>query len=211
MSPSRDTLGLVTFGRSGYISRPGYNSGIRLSEINNVYSPYSWTYSDYATVDRTLIGGISGFNSVKNNISSILPDHGTPMRSAIYKSIEEIKSRGRVGSVKAIILLSDGDYNWYGDPLARGTASTNGATTFGDLTTSYKTFTGLGSGQFSNQNMSVYATNNSIKDLFDCILQQYFFWREEYARKAGKCYRREVTTRHLLQIFLMFIPRLPVI
>ena len=85
------------------------------------------------------------------------------MRSAINKSIYEIKSHGRVGSVKAIILLSDGDYNWYGDPLARGTGSTNGPTTFGDLTTSYKTFTGLGSGQFSNQNMSVYATNNNIK------------------------------------------------
>ncbi len=163
MSPSRDTLGLVTFGRSGYISRPGYNSGISTSEIDNVYSPYSWTYSDYATVDRTLIGGISGFNSVKNNISSILPDHGTPMRLAINKSVGEIKSHGRAGSVKAIILLSDGDYNWYGDPLARGTASTNDATTFGDLTTSYKTFSGLGTGQFSNQNMSVFAANNNIK------------------------------------------------
>ena len=65
MSPSRDTLGLVTFGRSGYISRPGYNSGISTSEINNVYLPYSWTYTDYATVDRTLIGGISGFQFCK--------------------------------------------------------------------------------------------------------------------------------------------------
>ena len=163
MSTLRDTVGLVTFGRSGYIDRPGYNSGIAVSEINNVYSPYSRTYGDYATVDRTLIGGISGFNSVKNNLSSILPDHGTPMRYAVYKSVNEIKSRGRAGSIKAIILLSDGDYNWYGDPLARGTASTNSATSFGDLTTSYKTFTGLGSGQFSNQNMSVFAGNNSIR------------------------------------------------
>src|SRR4030065_2942421 len=56
LSASRDYLGLVTFGRNGYISRPGVNSGIPTSEINNVYSPYSWTYSDYATVDRTLIG-----------------------------------------------------------------------------------------------------------------------------------------------------------
>ena len=28
MNSSRDTLGLVTFGRNGYISRPGVNSGI---------------------------------------------------------------------------------------------------------------------------------------------------------------------------------------
>jgi len=88
------------------------------------------------------------------------------MRSAIYKSVNEIKTRGRANTIKAIILLSDGDYNWYGDPLARGTgysSSTYGATSYGDLSTSYMTFTGLGSGQFSNQNMSEYAKNNGIK------------------------------------------------
>ena len=133
-----------------------------MSEIDNVYSAPK-TYSDYATVDRTLIGGVAGFNAVKTSLNGIVPDHGTPMRSAIYKSVNEIKSRGRSGSNKSIILLSDGDYNWYGDPLARGTGSTNSETSYTDLTTSYRTFTGLGSGRFSNQNMSIYAKNNNIK------------------------------------------------
>ena len=35
MNVSRDYLGLVTFGRNGYISRPGINSGISTSEIDN--------------------------------------------------------------------------------------------------------------------------------------------------------------------------------
>jgi hypothetical protein len=66
--------------------------------------------------------------------------------------------------VKAIILLSDGDYNWYGDPLARGTGySGYDATSYGDLTSAYYIFSGLGSGQFSNQNMSLYAKANNIK------------------------------------------------
>jgi hypothetical protein len=160
LSISRDYVGLVTFGRNGYISRPGVNSGIAVSEINNVYTPSSKTYSDYATVDNQLT---NGFAVVKNSLNGILPDHGTPMRSAIYKSVNEIKTRGRTNTIKAIILLSDGDYNWYGDPLARGTGNSNSETSYTDLTTSYRTFSGLGSGQFSNQNMSVYAKNNGIR------------------------------------------------
>ncbi len=115
LSASRDYVGLVTFGRNGYISRPGVNSGIAVSEINNVYTPSFKTYSDYATVDNPVS---NAFTVVKNSLNGILPDHGTPMRSAIYKSVNEINSRGRTNTVKAIILLSDGDYNWYGDPLA---------------------------------------------------------------------------------------------
>ncbi len=145
LSASRDYVGLVTFGRNGYISRPGVNSGIAVSEINNVYTPSLKTYSDYATVDNQLT---NAFTVVKNSLNGILPDHGTPMRSAIYKSVNEIKSRGRTNTVKAIILLSDGDYNWYGDPLARGTGNSNSETSYTDLTTSYKTFPGLGLASF---------------------------------------------------------------
>ncbi|HUW85855.1 MAG TPA: hypothetical protein VMV55_03155 [Methanoregula sp.] len=65
-------------------------------------------------------------------------------------------------------MLSDGDYNWYGDPLARGTgyadSSGHRADDYGDLTYNYMTFSGLtGTGQFSEQNMSVYAKNSGIK------------------------------------------------
>jgi hypothetical protein len=162
LSPSRDYAGLVTFGRNGYISRPGVNSGIAVAEINNAYT-YPKTYSDYATVDKSLS---NGFTALKNALDGIVPDHGTPMRAAVYQSVNEIKAHGRTNTVKAIILLSDGDYNWYGDPLARGTgysSSSSAATDYGDLTTDYMKFSGLGSGQTSNQNMSLYAKNNNIK------------------------------------------------
>ncbi|MDD1698034.1 MAG: VWA domain-containing protein, partial [Methanoregula sp.] len=156
MSPSRDYVGLVTFGRKGYISRPGVNSGIGLSEINNAYL-YPTTYTEYATVDRTLSNGFAG---VRTALDNIVPDHGTPMRSAVYNSVNEIRTRGRSNTLKAVILLSDGDYNWYGDPLARGSGNTNSETSFGDLTTSYYRFGGLTG---SEQNMSVYARNNNIR------------------------------------------------
>ncbi len=73
------------------------------------------------TVDKTLNN--NGFAAVKTALNNIVPDHGTPMRSAIYKSVNEIKARGRNSTaIQAIILLSDGDYNWYGDPLHEGQA-----------------------------------------------------------------------------------------
>ena len=46
------------------------------------------------------------------------------MREAIRLSIEKLNETNRPKAIKAIVLLSDGDYNYYGDPLARGTART---------------------------------------------------------------------------------------
>jgi hypothetical protein len=160
MNVSRDYLGLVTFGWSGAISSPGINVGLQ-GQRNNIYST-PVTYSDWATLDRNLS---NGFPAVKTSLDKIVPDGYTSMRLAIYKSVKELSSsRGRPGSVKAIILLSDGDYNYYGDPLARGTGSTNSAswyyTSYGnkDLNPDYYQFSDV-----SNQNMSVYAKNNGIK------------------------------------------------
>jgi hypothetical protein len=107
---------------------------------------------------------------VKTELDNIVPDSGTPMRAGLYKSIKELGGSGSpipdLNAIKAIILLSDGDYNYYGDPLARGAAYSSSEadpSNFGDLTKNYLRFTGLGSGAMSNQNMSFYATNNSIR------------------------------------------------
>jgi Mg-chelatase subunit ChlD len=159
MTASWDAVGLVTFGRNGYIERPGINSGISTSEINNAYT-YPITYSDYATVDKSLT---TKFVTVKTACDDIVPDHGTPMRSALYKSVKEIKANGRAGTVKVIVLLSDGDYNWYGNPLASGSADAHTTTGYSDLDSDYQSFSDLsGSGKSSEQNMSVYAKNNNI-------------------------------------------------
>ncbi len=156
---AQDAVGLVSFGRNGYIQRPGYNSGIRLTEINNVYQ-YPTTYTDYATLDHHLG---TDMQAVKQDLDLMVPDHGTPMRRALKVAIDELIANARQETVAAVVLLSDGDYNWYGDPLARGTGNQLSPTSYGDLTSSYSTFTGLGSGPFSNQNMSQYAKSNGIR------------------------------------------------
>ncbi|MDI6718140.1 MAG: hypothetical protein QMD46_00805 [Methanomicrobiales archaeon] len=118
-------------------------------------------YDDYAVVEQHLSSSTSTINT---SINGMVPSGGTPLRFGVYKAINEIIANGRDSSstVRAIIVLSDGDYNYYGDPLARGTGSTNSVTSYGDLTRNYYRFTGLGSGQSSNQNMSNYARNNNI-------------------------------------------------
>jgi len=158
LSPIRDRTGLVTFGRNGFIKRPGYNSGIDTSQINNVYV-YPRTYSAYATYDKPIS---FDFNATKTELDLIVPDHGTPMREAVRLSIEKLIEVNRPKAVKAVVLLSDGDYNWYGDPLARNSnrGTISDPTDYSDLTSYWYNYTYLNS---TNQNMSAYAKNNGIK------------------------------------------------
>jgi len=114
----RDKVGLVTFGYSGTINTAGQHSFSRPQDyINNIYFTPQ-TYSDYATIDNGLDSTLS---NVSTKLDYIVPDSGTPMRYGLYKAIKELNSSSREDAIKAVILLSDGDYNWYGDPLARGT------------------------------------------------------------------------------------------
>ncbi|MDD1652614.1 MAG: VWA domain-containing protein, partial [Methanomicrobiales archaeon] len=156
---SSNAVGLVSFGRNGYISRPGYNSGISLSEIDNTYQ-YPTTYSDYATLDRPLG---TDLDAVKLDLERMVPDYATPMRRGLKVAIEEMMANHRQETVQAIVLLSDGDYNYYGDPLARGAGSWTSPTLYSSPQLSYYPFSGLGTGPQSNQNMSQYAHSHGIR------------------------------------------------
>ncbi|MDD4255656.1 MAG: Ig-like domain-containing protein [Methanofollis sp.] len=156
MSSDRDRVAVVSFGRNGSISRPGSNSRISTSYINNNYvCPV--TYSDYATVDSDLSSDAA---AVDTTLDSLVPDHGTPMRHGLYKSVSELVSDGRDDAVKAIVLLSDGDYNWYGDPLARGYQGSSTPTYYNDLDSRYYYYSGL---SHAEQNMATYALDHDIK------------------------------------------------
>ncbi|HSA38786.1 MAG TPA: hypothetical protein P5013_07875 [Methanoregula sp.] len=167
---TNDQIGVVSFGQKGTATAYTYMTGLgpgidSVTSDDNSYRtlhyPASPTnYAEYATLDLPL-----NFDKslVKAKVNSMVPYSGTPMRSAIYKSINEINLHKGLNTVKGIVLLSDGDYNWYGDPLARGSAGSSTPSDYSDLTTSYYSYSGLGSGKFSEQNMSVYAKNNGIR------------------------------------------------
>lgn len=134
-------------------------------------------YDDYATRDLPLS---MERGDIAKAISGLVPSPGTPMRYALYRAITDLKNNGNSGSQKAIVILSDGDYNWYGDPLARGSAcdyfwSYDGTYGTGwhqetrwpcpdvgkDLTAqSYYSFPDLSR---EEQNLSYYAAKNNIR------------------------------------------------
>ena len=160
---SRDRLGLVSFGGKGTPDASGSsNCGIDDDSIDDAtyaiinYPGNGRTYAENATLDLTLQA-----NSVKINqeIPRLVPGGYTSMRFALKIAIDQMKSNNRVNAVKAIVLLSDGDYNWYGDPLARGSAGPNDPSSYSDLDARYLKFSGITNPQ---QNMSAYAKANNI-------------------------------------------------
>ncbi|WP_214083789.1 VWA domain-containing protein [Methanoculleus sp.] len=156
-SENYDRAATVSFGRDGYISRPGANSGISTYEIDNDYS-YPRTYDDHATLD---IGLTYDFPAVKDALDGVVPDHGTPLRHGLKVSIGHLVAGANDGSVRAVVLLTDGDYNWYGDPLARGSGSTyTSPENYGTLTQNYYRYADLPS---QWQNLSAYAADNDIR------------------------------------------------
>jgi len=179
-STGKDRTGLVSFGHSGTVNIASYS--------NPPFGPgkdwkYNWwwkvpdtsddaayiashypgnhrTYSGYATVDTVPSLDWDKYN-VTSAINQLAPWGGTPMRYGLYKSIKEFDSYYRSDAVKAIILITDGDYNLYGDPLARGigyTIDDKPVTDYNEETTSFTILSGI-----SNQNLSVESKEKGVK------------------------------------------------
>ena len=173
MSEGRDRIGLTTFGKKdtadiwkyGYFYWAGldYKSYSITKEdivyITNNYPNNGTYYMDYATLDLSLT---TDHSTIGSEIDNIVPMDATPMRKGIYLAIKELVDKPNANSdaVRAVIVLSDGDYNYYGDPLARGSGSTYyGASSYDTLTKNYYYFSGIPSSQ---QNMAEYAKANNI-------------------------------------------------
>uniref|UniRef100_UPI002628635D VWA domain-containing protein n=1 Tax=uncultured Methanofollis sp. TaxID=262500 RepID=UPI002628635D len=164
-------------------------------------------------------------NAVNSEIDKLPADGATNMRKAFYLGIKELKKNGRPEAVKAVILMSDGEWNYDGTPLAEGTGWKDGYEFSGNELepANYQYYDGLGGtlqekgqwwldrplwdrpirnaydpnkkptveevkemypyyrdieekdiywraecsfctdGQFTNQNMSIYANNNQVR------------------------------------------------
>ncbi|WP_332450457.1 VWA domain-containing protein [Methanoculleus sp.] len=153
-SENHDRAGVVSFGRKGTISTPGEKSGLTNYKNNDYACPK--TYDNYATLDAGLTYNLQ---TVKDALDGIVPDHGTPLRQGLKVAIDHLDTNAYDGSVRAVVLLSDGDYNWYGDPLARGSSSTASPDDYGDLTQGYYKFSDL---MDAEQNLSFYAKSKGV-------------------------------------------------
>jgi hypothetical protein len=133
--------------------------------------------TSYCKVDTVDYGLSDQFTNVIAKINT-LPSSTcsyTGTRKALKTAIGEFPPYDPASkSVRAIILLTDGEFNWYADPLARGFATSVydfGGTTRSDRHTFFSDLpapsgsssaTG-GANQWTNQNMSEYAMSKNIR------------------------------------------------
>ena len=125
------------------------------------------TFGTDATVDYTLS---NNFVAVNNSIKNMNYVMYTATRKGLKLAIDNFPAYITGDkTVRAIVLMTDGEYNYYGDPLARGTGIHSYAwtTTYSDR---HYYFSGLGgtsgvsgADQFTNQNMSIYAKSKNIR------------------------------------------------
>ena len=99
------------------------------------------SFHDTSSIDRSLTPYSS---TVESTINGYKAEGNTAMRSAIYNSAYLIKWNGRADATRAIVLLTDGEWNNDGNPLGG-----SGASSLGD---------GVGTGSVID-----YTKNNNIK------------------------------------------------
>src|SRR5208283_1086554 len=77
-------------------------------------------YNVDTTINSPLTTNAAAINAA---ITSLSPTSATGTRDGLYQSIALLNNNPNSNpkAVRAVILLTDGDYNWLGDPLGRGT------------------------------------------------------------------------------------------
>jgi len=120
------------------------------------------SFASTTTKDQSLT---NSFSTVKTKINNLHADGATQMRQALYQAISDLDQNGRSEAVKAVILLTDGDWNYDGSPLAVGngfpssdTILGNNIATWSGVATDFSTYyyySGIGGGVSHNQNVNV--------------------------------------------------------
>jgi len=120
MNPLRDRIGVVSYA--------GYTSG---------------------TETRTDIALTNDYSQVNSTIDSLAASGATETRDALRQAIELLVNTPNYDekAVKAVVLMTDGNYNWLGNPLGRGTGYTSAYTSFSTSSlepNKYRYYDGLG-------------------------------------------------------------------
>ncbi len=125
---------------------------------------------------------VQNFNSIKESINALSASGGTQLRRGIFEAILMQKDQEQSDAIKAVIVMTDGDWNYDGSPLGYGTGyPANSSPKFSGNTLEsdkYRYYDGLGgtltkksgesywkctNGEFTNQNMSRFAIANDVK------------------------------------------------
>lgn len=124
---------VLVIDRSGSMKWDIEQDSGRSNERMNAAKAAASTFIDQMDPDRDRVGLVS-FSSdarldasltndkatLESKIDGLTPTGATNMREAFYKAISHLDNNGRPEAVKAVILMSDGDWNYHGTPLAHG-------------------------------------------------------------------------------------------
>jgi hypothetical protein len=90
----------------------------------------------------------TSFSTIQTSIKTATPNGNTGTRKALKLAIDDMAAypNSNSNAIRAIILMTDGEYNNYGDPLARGIGYDSGHT---DSHGDYYTGTNWGDGQIT--------------------------------------------------------------
>ncbi|MEN6609613.1 MAG: VWA domain-containing protein [Methanoregulaceae archaeon] len=178
---------MLVMDRSGSM---GYDYPTRMSSAQTAAK----TFVDQMNVTRDRVGLVSfassttldqsltnDFSRVKMKIGRLDPYGATQLRNGAYLGISRVNSSSESSeSVKAVVIMTDGDWNYDGSPLAHGTGwPANASYTFSGSTfepNNYRYYDGLGGtlawisnnwrctdGEFTNQNLSRYARAGTVR------------------------------------------------
>lgn len=75
------------------------------------------TFSSTASLKESLT---TDFNDVNSSITKLSASGATNMRKGFQLGIQELATHGRSDAIKALILMSDGEWNYDGSPVAHG-------------------------------------------------------------------------------------------
>ena len=75
-----------------------------------------WGYSKAKDDLQLTFINSATLTAVNATIGTYIADYNTPMRPAVYNATWMIKKNPRAGAVKAIVLMTDGAWNYGGDP-----------------------------------------------------------------------------------------------
>ncbi|WP_165394711.1 Ig-like domain-containing protein [Methanofollis fontis] len=129
----------------------------------------------YSTASAPVAVSLSNDHArVRTVIDALSPDGYTPTRLALKNAIEDLimNPNPEADAVRAVVLLSDGAYNYFGDPLGRGEGSEDVYLRDGESNLNYREF-GFCSGAstsppydfttLTDQNLAGYAHANGIR------------------------------------------------
>jgi len=127
------------------------------------------SYSDYATLDYGFERDYSqnDWTKLETALNNIVPikkgftgEPSAPLRRGLKDSIQYLENNASSHGVKAIVVLMQNKYAYYGDPFASGAIMTVAPDEIGPGSNQYHYFDDLSPEQ---QNMVTYAVENDIK------------------------------------------------